>query len=213
MKNSIIVPALVNQLVASPPRWLRLVAILCALCMCLPACTQAQSTGEPSFLHPPTKAPTPTLLPPKEIDLSQQLDAQGRAIAPLKIEAPDGCLHLEINQGIAVLNAAGQPGSRLVIQQDYPGQLPMIAYSVPISYAYRFGPDELRFSAPVKIIFSCLKNLDTTIISEISVGMMNDNGQWDQLSVQRDGETVWTRLESLQPGWKYILVGPAPMGS
>ncbi len=207
MKNSTI-----SRLLAESP--VNPIATLLALaCLFLAACSQAQATGETSFLHPPTKAPTPTLVSPKEIDLSQQLDAQGRALAPLKLEAPDGCLSLEIEQGVTLLNPSGQPASRLVIQQDYPGKLPMEAYGVPISYAYRFGPEEVRFSSPAKIIFSCLKNYKKTLASEASVGIRGDGGQWDQLSVQGDEQTVWTRLENLQPGFRYLLVGPAPMGS
>lgn len=194
-------------------RWLRLIAILCILCLCLSACSPIQNSGVDTFLHPPTKAPTPTLLPPKEINLESQLDQQGRALTPLILESPDGCMRLEIDQDAVILDAAGRPASRLVVQQDYPGRLPLEAFGVSISYAYRFSPDELHFSAPAKIVFSCLKNFKKSLLAEISLGIKGDNGEWEQLSVQGDAETVWTRLDSLQPGRRYLLVGPAPMGS
>ncbi len=214
MKNSIISPAISIRSNPTFVVWSFLAAAVCGLCLGLAACSQpTQGTQVDDFMHPPTKSPTATLVPPKEIDLSQQLDAQGQATAPLKLEAPDGCLSLEIDQGTTVLTAAGKPATRLVIQQDYPGKLPMEAYGVSISYAYRFGPDELRFSAPVKIIFSCFKNYQQTLVSQASVGLQGDDGKWDQLSVKGDEKTIWTRLESLQPGVRYLLVGPAPMGS
>jgi hypothetical protein len=212
MKNSIIFIRKFGQAAAATINWRWLAAILCLFNLLLPACSQAQDAGD-NFLHPPTKAPTPTLFSPNAIDLTSQLDAQGRALAPLTLSAPDGCLHLEIDQGTLILNTAGQPASRLVIQQDYPGKLPMQAYGVPISYAYRFGPNELNFSAPVKIVFSCLKNFKKTLLTEMSLGLQSDSGQWDQLSIQGDDQQVWTRLEDLKPGWRYLLVGPAPMGS
>jgi hypothetical protein len=212
MKNSIICPPKPGQAAAVTIRWQRIVAVLCLLGSFLPACAQAQDAGD-NFLHPPTKAPTPTLFSPNEIDLASQLDAQGRTLTPLTLAAPDGCLHLETDQGTVILNAAGQPASRLVIQQDYPGKLPMQAYGVPISYAYRFGPDELKFSAPAKIVFTCLKNFKKTLLTEMSLGLQSDGGQWDQLSVQGDEQQVWTRVEDLKSGWRYLLVGPAPMGS
>jgi hypothetical protein len=31
--------------------------------------------------------------------------------------------------------------------------------------------------------------------------------------VQAGEDTIWTRLDSVQPGWQYFLIGPAPMGS
>lgn len=202
MKNSIISSAL------------RAAALLIA-CAWLAACAQGQGQGPgiDTFLHPPTKGPTATLVPPEEIDLRGQLDAQGRALAPLNLEAPDGCLHLEVEQGTTVLNGIGEPAARLVIQQDYPGKLPMEAYGVAASYAYRFGPTELRFSKPIKVRFSCMKNYKMTLVSETSVGIQGDGGEWDQISVQGDDKTVWTRLETLKPGSRYLLVGPAPMGS
>jgi hypothetical protein len=212
MKNSIICTRKYCHRPVSTISRQRLAAILCLLVLFSAACSQAQEAGD-NFLHPPTKAPTPTLFAPNEIDLAAKLDAQGRALAPLSLAAPDGCLSLEVDQGTAILNAAGQPASRLVIQQDYPGKLPMQAYGVPISYAYRFGPDELKFSAPAKIVFTCLKNFKKTLLTEISLGLQSDGGQWDQLSVQGDEQQVWTRLEDLRPGWRYLLVGPAPMGS
>jgi hypothetical protein len=122
-------------------------------------------------------------------------------------------MRLEIDQGAVLLDAAGRPAGHLVIQQDYPGKLPMEAYGVSISYAYRFGPDELHFSTPAKIVFSCLKNFKKSLISETSLGIKGDGGEWQQLSTQGDAETIWTRLDSLQTGWRYLLVGPAPMGS
>jgi hypothetical protein len=212
MKNSIICTLKYCHTPFLASGWLRMAAILCLLGLSLPACAQAQGVGD-NFLHPPTKAPTPTLFSPNEIDLASQLDAQGRALAPLTLAAPDGCLHLEVDQGTVILNAAGWPASRLVIQQDYPGKLPMQAYGVPISYAYRFGPDELKFSAPAKVVLTCLKNFKKTLLTEISLGLQSDGGQWDQLSMQGDEQQVWTRLENLRPGWRYLLVGPAPMGS
>jgi hypothetical protein len=187
--------------------------ILATLCLVLAACSPVQGNGGDNFLHPPTKAPTPTLLPPKEIDLSSQLDNQGMTLSPLVLDAPDGCLHLEVEKGVTLLNADKQPVKRLVIQQDFAGKLPLEAYGVPISYAYRFGPDGISFSAPIKVIFSCINNYKKTMLSEISVGIKGDDGKWDQLSVQGDDEKVWTRLENLQPGRGYLLVGPAPMGS
>ncbi len=192
---------------------LRLAALLCALSLCLPACGPVQNSSVDNFLHPPTKAPTSTLLPPQEVNLSSQLDQQGQALTPLVLKSPDGCMRLEIDQGVAVLDAAGQPAGRLEIRQDYPGKAPLEAFGVPISYAYRFGPDELHFSAPAKIVFSCLKNFKKSLLAEISLGIKGDGGEWEQLSVQGDAETAWTRLESVQPGRRYFLVGPAPMGS
>jgi hypothetical protein len=166
-----------------------------------------------SFLHPPTKSPTATLVPPGEIDLSGMLDTQGAAVQPLTLAAPDGCMRLEIDAGTSVLTASGQPAGRLTIAQDYPGKLPMEAYGVSISYAYRFGPEEVRFSQPAKIVFTCLKNMKKTLIFEISLGIKGDDEAWDQISVQGDDTSVWTRLDSLLPGHRYLLVGPAPMGS
>jgi hypothetical protein len=210
MKNSNILPPDLSGLARC-----RLLAGLCILGLSLAACLPADPSGgggDP-FLHPPTKGPTPTLYSPAEIDLTGKLDPQGHALAPLVLEAPDGCLRLEIDQAVTVLDAAGQPASRLIIQQDYPGKLPMEAYGVTISYAYRFGPDELRFSAPAKVVFACLKNYKRTMVTEISLGMKSDDEQWQQLSVQGEADTIWTHLESVQPGWRYLLVGPAPMGS
>jgi hypothetical protein len=194
---------------------LKFIAVSCLVCSLLLACSQDQnsSAGGDNFLHPPTKAPTSTLYAPKEIDLSDKIDPQGKAIAPLTLDAPDGCLRLEVDQGTAITNSAGQPAKSLVIQQDYPGKLPIQAYGVAVSYAYRFGPEELHFSSPVKIIFSCLKNYKKTLVSETSLGIKGDSGKWDQLSVQGDEATIWTRLDKIQPDSQYILVGPAPMGS
>jgi len=193
----------------------RLALLLCGFCICLPACAQAaQTTGAANnILHPPTKGPTPTLLAPKEIDLSQQLDAQGAALTALKLESPDGCLRLEIDPGTKILTVGGKPATRLEIRQDYPGKLPVEAYGVSIGYAYRFGPEELAFSAPARIVFSCLKDYQKTLVTQASVGIQGDAGQWDQLSVQGDDKTIWTKLEKVQPGYRYLLVGPAPMGS
>ena len=122
-------------------------------------------------------------------------------------------MHLEVEQGTAILNTDGGPASQLVIQQDYPGKPPMEAYGVSASWAYRFGPGELRFSSPVKIVFSCLKNYKKTFVAETSLGMKADEKDWQQLSVKAGDDTIWTRLDSVQPGWQYFLVGPAPMGS
>ena len=213
MKNFIVSLVFVHYPAAPSAYRLWPVIFLCALCLCLPACGDDEDGGIDTFLHPPTKAPTPTLLPPLEIDLSRQLDEQGRVLTPLVLEAPDGCMHLEIDQGAIILDAAGRPAGSLVIQQDYPGKLPMEAFGVSISYAYRFGPNELHFSAPAKIVFSCLKNFKKTMIAETSLGIKADGGEWQQLSTQGDAETIWTRLDSLLPGWRYLLVGPAPMGS
>jgi hypothetical protein len=218
MKNSIITRAFTKPLTPAfvcpmHVRCLWNAVILTGLCLFLAACSSAQGNGQDNFLHPPTKAPTPTLLSPKEIDLSSQLDSQGNTLSPLELDAPDGCLHLEIGKGVAILNADKQPVKRLVIQQDFAGKLPMEAYGVPISYAYRFGPEEITFSAPVQVIFSCINNYKKTMLTEISVGIKGDDGKWDQLSVQGDDEKVWTRLENLLPGRGYLLVGPAPMGS
>lgn len=190
-----------------------IIILLCAILLWLPACAQAPTIAEESFLHPPTKAPTPTLYPAEEIDLKEMLDPQGRALTFLQLQAPDGCMRLEIEQGTAILDADGSPAARLIIQQDYPGKPPMEAFGVSASWAYRFGPDELRFSSPVKIVFSCLKNFKKTFVSETSLGMKADEKGWEQLSVQAGDGTVWTRLEGVQPGWQYFLVGPAPMGS
>jgi hypothetical protein len=188
--------------------------VLLAVCLCLPACLPAGEAGEvDSFLHPPTKGPTPTLYSPRQIDLAGQLGPDGLALAPLRLEAPDGCLVLEVDQGASVLDSSGRPAASLVIAQDYPGKLPLEAYGVAISYAYRFGPAELLFNPPAKVIFGCLKNYKRTMVSEISLGMQSDDEEWQQLSVQGEAETIWTRLESVQPGWRYLLVGPAPMGS
>lgn len=179
--------------------------------------TNGGSDSEPggldTFLHPPTKAPTPTLMPPGEIKLDGMLDAQGVAVEPLTLAAPDNCMRLEVEAGVSLLTAAGKPPERLSIAQDYTGKLPMEAYGVPISFAYRFGPEEVRFSKPVKIVFTCLKNMKKTLIFEISMGIKGDAEEWDQLSVQGDETSVWTRLETLLLGQRYLLVGPAPMGS
>jgi hypothetical protein len=212
MKNFIIFVRRLCSWLVLEKGGLRLVVILFISGLFLPACSQAEEVGD-NFLHPPTKAPTATLHPPKMIDIGAKLDAQGRALDLLSLEAPDGCMRMEIDRGTKILNAAGQPASRLVIQQNYPGKLPMQAYGVSISYAYHFSPDELKFSAPVKIVFTCLTNFKKTLLTEISLGMQSDDGQWDQISVQGDDYQVWTRLESLKPGWGYLLVGPAPMGS
>jgi hypothetical protein len=117
-----------------------------------------------NILHPQPKH-LPHLAATTGVDLSQSLDPQGKALSALNFASPDGCVRLEIEQGVAVLDTAGQPPKRLLISQDYPGKLPMEAYSVPISYAYRFGPGDLNFSQPVKIVFSCLKNYKLTLLS------------------------------------------------
>jgi hypothetical protein len=122
-------------------------------------------------------------------------------------------MRLQVNQGTVIQKADGAPAGRLVIQQDYPGKLPMEAYGVSISYAYRFGPEVLHFSSPVKIVFSCLKNYKSTLVAETSLGIQGDDGKWDQLSVQGDEAAIWSRLDSVEPGKRYLLVGPAPMGS
>ena len=195
--------------------WFGLLLLGVAL-TCLPACSSPSSERGISpveFLHPPTKAPTPTLPQPQAYDLGQSLDPQGKALSALQFASPDGCMHLEIQQGVVVLDAAGQPPASLQISQDYSGKLPMEAYSVPISYAYRFGPGEFRFSQPVKIVFVCLKNYKLTFLSEMSLGMKGDNGEWQQFGVKGDETRVWGILESLEPVWRYILAGPAPMGS
>jgi hypothetical protein len=120
---------------------------------------------------------------------------------------------MEIDQGTSVLTSSGKPASQLVIQQEYPGKLPVEAYGVSVSCAYRFGPEELRFSNPAKIVFTCLKNYKKTMVSETSLGIQSDGGKWNQQSVQGDEQTIWSRLDNLQTGTSYLLVGPAPMGS
>lgn len=215
MKNSTTLPPQprpAGQL-ARLVNWLKMFAILSGMCLLLWGCNVDQESGEITFMHPPTKAPTATLIAPTEIDLNHLLDLQGLALEPIRLEYYNGCMALEIDQGVSILTEVGQPASRLVIQQDYPGKPPMQAYGVSISYAFRFGPEALHFSSPPKIVFSCLKNLKKTLIAEISLGIQADDGNWQQLSVQGDDLIVWTRLENLQPGRRYYLVGPAPMGS
>ena len=200
-------------------RWFTSVGMLMCLIL-LSACAGAPQSGgteQPSdfnsFLHPPTKAPTATLVPPGEIDLTGKLDDNGVVIDPLTITAPDGCMRLELEPGTVVQTADGAPLERLTIAQDYAGKLPVEAYGVSISYAYRFGLEQVRFSKPAKIVFTCLKNMKRSLIFEISLGIKGDGGEWDQISVQGDDTSVWTRLDSLVPGQRYLLVGPAPMGS
>lgn len=179
----------------------------------LAACTQDQAGEVDSFIHPPTKGPTPTLIAALQFDLGPQLGNNSRLAAPLVLDAPDGCARLEFEQGTALFLSDGHTAGRLVIQPDYPKKLPQEAYGVPISAAYRFGPDEIRLDTPVRIIFTCLKNFKRTMVNDISLGMVADDGQWEQHSIEGNAEQVWTRLESLRPGWRYLLVGPAPMGS
>jgi hypothetical protein len=193
-----------------------MIGLLCLAMLC--ACAAKVESGDgqggmDTFLHPPTKAPTPTLVPPGEIDLAGKLDAQGVTAAPLTLAAPDGCMRLEVDAGTSLVTKDGKPPARLSIAQDYSGKLPMKAYGVPISYAYRFGPQEVRFSKPAKIVFTCLKNMKKTLIFEISLGIKGDSDEWDQISVQGDDRSVWTRLDTLLLGMRYLLVGPAPMGS
>lgn len=200
--------------ISTPVILLLCLALLCACSGEVASGGNTNSQGAAdTFLHPPTKAPTPTLVPPGEIDLSGKLDAQGNALEPLTLAAPDGCMRLEIEAGTSLLTPAGQPVKKLSIAQDYTGKIPMQAYGVPISFAYRFGPEEVRFSKPARIVFTCLKNMKRTLIFEISLGIKGDAGEWDQISMQGDDTSVWTTLEALLPGQRYLLVGPAPMGS
>jgi hypothetical protein len=190
-------------------RWM----LPCLLIIFLYACAQNVQIGQVDIIHPPTKAPTPTLLPPKEIDLAGKLDERGNVISALVLDAPDNCFHVEIKPGTTVLDPTGKPPLTIVIRQMYPGKPPMEAYSVPISYAYRFGPGDFHFSTAVKLVFTCLKNYKKSELNKISVGIKNDTSGWDQISVQGNDQIIWTSVDSLLSGWNYYLLGPAPMGS
>jgi hypothetical protein len=81
--------------------------LLCAILLWLPACAQAPTIAEESFLHPPTKAPTPTLYPAEEIDLKEMLDLRaGRQ--PSQLQAPDGCMRSRSSRH-AILDAMAAP--------------------------------------------------------------------------------------------------------
>jgi hypothetical protein len=187
-----------------------------ALALCLAACGGAPSSPMDTFAHPPTLGPTPTLPPSVDHDLTNELDAAGRARSALALSSADGWVRLDIPAGTQVTTAQGAPVQHISITALYPGKLPIGSYGYAAGFAYQFGPAEIHFNPSASLVFRySTEGLGRVLPRELGVGRARGESDWIQYSVKADEaqKEIQATTDSLLPDGHYILVGPAPMGS
>lgn len=200
---------------ASPAR----VFFAALLALCLAGCLTVDETeggllGE--VVHPPTLGPTPTLPAPTEVDLTSLTDAEGRTTQPVEIDSADGWMSLEIAEGTRVTTAAGEPAERIVLQPVYSGRLPMDAYGYAPGNAYEFAPEALTFDPPATLVFRYTdEGIEGIIPGDLGAGAARGTEEWKSLGarVDQDARELRAAVESVEPGWRYVLLAPIPIGS
>ena len=196
-----------------------LVAV-CLLALWLTGCLTVDEQEPGGLLGevvpPPTLGPTPTLPAPAEVDLSSMLDADGRATETITLESADGWVSLTIPEGTVVTGPGGEPPQRLMIQPVYSGRLPMDAYGYAPGLGYEFGPDAVTFEPAATLVFRYTdEGIKGIIPSDLSIGAARGTEEWRSVGsrLDQDARTLNAQVERLEPGWRYLLLAPVPIGS
>ena len=195
------------------------VLVAALLALYLAGCLTVEDTeggllGE--VIHPPTLGPTPTLPAPTELDLAALTDADGRTTQAAELASSDGWMSLEIAEGTHVTTAAGEPAEKIVLQPAYSGRLPMDAYGYAPGHAYEFGPEALTFDPPATVVFRYTDEaIEGIIPGDLGAGAARGTEAWKSLGarVDQDARELRAAVESVEPGWRYVLLAPIPVGS
>lgn len=192
----------------------------CLLAVCLAGCLTVDEQEPGGLLgevvHPPTLGPTPTLPAVADADLSALLDAEGRATEDITLDSADGWASLIIPEGTRVTGPDGEPAARLVLQPVYSGRLPTDAYGYAPGLGYEFGPEAVTFEPAAMLVFRYTEEAIKGIIpGDMGVGAARGTEEWKSLGsrLDQDALTLNAQVEHLEPGWRYVLLAPIPLGS
>lgn len=195
-------------------------AVACLLAMYLAGCLTVDEQERGGLLdeviHPPTLGPTPTLPAAAGVDLSAVLDAEGRTTETIVLDSADGWVSLTLAEGTRVTGPDGEPVERLVLQPVYSGRLPMDAYGYAPGLAYEFGPETMIFEPAATLVFRYTEEGIRGIIpGDLSLGAARGSEEWKAIGARLDQEvrTLSAQVERLEPGWRYVLLAPVPIGS
>lgn len=203
---------------------IRLIAVACftivALSLaCMAGCRSSKEepfAGLGEVVHPPTLGPTPTLSPDSEFDLTAVTDAEGRTTEDVTFESSDGWAYLVIPAGTLVLDSAGQPAEQLTIQPQYSGQLPQDAYGYAPGYGYEIGPNAITFDPAASLVFRFTDEGTAGVIpGDLKIGAALGSEEWHNYSarVDRDAHEIRAQVSSFEPGWRFMILAPIPIGS